>query len=167
MAVYGEKEKEECKKIYEEICEVIDKTGEKHSKTFYDSLINEWFENYCDAEYLSCEVNKCGHVVVALYHNKAIYLLGENYKTIMYAPKIVFGVFDNGHLHIDDVLMKTDNVGNGSIAMRALLKYSKWHNIKKITGFLSSVDDNHKARRNHYYEKFGFSICESKIVLKL
>ena len=142
-------------------------TGERHNKKFYYSLIEEWFENYCDVEYLSCEVNKCGNVVVALYHNKAIYLLGECYRTIMYAPKIMFSIFENRRLHIDDVLMKTDNVGNGSIAMRALLKYSKNHNVKKITGYLSTADNSHKARRNHYYEKFGFSVYESNVVLEL
>lgn len=53
------------------------------------------------------------------------------------------------------------------IAMKALIKYAKRNNIKWIEGSLSSVDNDHADRRNHYYEKFGFEIQSSSIRLDI
>ena len=71
------------------------------------------------------------------------------------------------YIHIDDVLMEDNDVGNGTIAMKALIKYAKRNNIKWIEGSLSSVDNDHADRRNHYYEKFGFKIQSSSIRLDI
>ena len=71
----------------------------------------------------------------------------------------------SNHLHIEDVLMKTNNIGNGSIALKSLIEYSKLIGVNTITCYLSSVDDDHKNRRNHYYEKFGFDVKETSIKL--
>lgn len=54
--------------------------------------------------------------------------------------------------------MEDNNIGNGTIAMKALIKYATKNNIKWIEGYLSSVDNDHADRRNHYYKKFGFKI---------
>ena len=51
--------------------------------------------------------------------------------------------------------------------MKALIKYAKRNNIKWIEGSLSSVDNDHADRRNHYYEKFGFKIQSSSIRLDI
>jgi hypothetical protein len=126
-----------------------------------------WLDKHEDGCYLGCYINKLGDVVVALYHSNTIYLLGESYRTIMYAPKLMFHTTQADHLHIDDVLVKHNGVGNGSIVMTALLLYAKQNGIKLITGFLSSVDDDHKIRRNNYYLKFGFTINNNQIVKKL
>ena len=134
---------------------------------FYISTVAQWLSDYQDGLYLGCYVNQIGDMVVALYHNQTIYLLGESYRTIMYAPKLMFHYVSPDHLHIDDVLMKHNSVGNGSIAMTALLCYSQSRHINKITGSLSSVDDDHKARRDNYYKKFGFNVDPRWIEKKL
>jgi len=99
--------------------------------------------------------------------NNTLYLVGEPYPTIMYAPKILFRFISPTHLHIDDILMKHNNVGNGSVAMRALLDFAKRQRIQTITGALSSVDSDHQARRDHFYKKHGFSISQNAILKKL
>lgn len=47
------------------------------------------------------------------------------------------------------------------------INYAKEIGAPKITGSLSPVDDDHADRRNHFYEKFGFNIINSKIELNL
>lgn len=138
-----------------------------NATTFCCEVARDWMSYYDDAMYLGCENNKIGDTVVALYHNNTIYLLGDVYKTIMYAPKILFHKVDENHIHIDDVLMKHNDVGNGGIAMRALFKYAKKNGVKKITGSLSKVDDDHRSRRDHYYKKFGFDVSEFQIIKNL
>jgi hypothetical protein len=59
--------------------------------------------------------------------------------------------------------MKNNSIGNGSIAMMALLLYAQKHCVKTITGSLSSVDDDHKVRRDNYYRKFGFNVTRCRI----
>lgn len=123
--------------------------------------------SYDDGLYLGCEINKADNYVVALYHNETIYLIGTAYKSIMYAPRIMFNHLSESHIHIEDILMKHNNVGNGSIAMRALLLYAKLNGIATITGYLSSIDNDHKERINHYYTKFGFKVSKSSIAKKM
>ena len=134
------------------------------NREFYLNTIMCWLDEHEDGRYLGCYVNKLGNVVVALYSRNTIYLLGEVYRTIMYAPKLMFHSPSSDHIHIDDVLVKHNSIGNGSAVMNALLLYAKQNGVKKITGFLSSVDDDHKSRRDAYYEKFGFRIDNSKII---
>ena len=71
------------------------------------------------------------------------------------------------YIEIIDVLMVDNNIGNGTIAMKALIKYATKNNIKWIEGYLSSVDNDHADRRNHYYKKFGFEIKGSSIRLEI
>jgi hypothetical protein len=133
---------------------------------FYINLVENWIADHRDGKFLICGQNKSGDFLVALYHYNAIYLLGEAYPTIMYAPKILFHQIGE-EICIDDVLMKHNNIGNGSIAMSALFKYASAIKIKQISGFLSEIDDDHKERRNHYYEKFGFLIKSNRIIKNL
>lgn len=67
-------------------------------------------------------------------------------------------------LHIDDVLMKHNSVGNGTIAMHALLQYAYFEGVDIITGCLSDVDADHQDRRNAYYKKFGFTVEKHRII---
>lgn len=134
---------------------------------FYIKIVDNWLQDYQDGVFLLCETNNIDDCVVALYHYNAIYLLGETYQTVMYAPKILFHMIDAHHLHIDDILMKHNNVGNGSIAMRSLFIYAKMNNVNCITGTLSKIDDDHKSRRDHYYKKFGFDVGEHSISIKI
>ena len=55
------------------------------------------------------------------------------------------------------------NIDNGTVAMNALIKYAYKIGAKNIDGTLSSVDDDHTDRRNHFYKKFGFVISNSGI----
>ena len=76
-------------------------------------------------------------------------------------------ITERKYVHIIDILMEDNNIGNGTVAMKALLKYAKKINAKWIDGGLSSVDNDHADRRNHFYEKFGFVIKDSQIRLDL
>lgn len=134
---------------------------------FYLTLIDEWTKSASDAKYLGCAKNKLGDLVVVLYKYNTIYLMGEPYRTVMYAPKIMFHLIDDKHLHIDDILTRYNNVGNGSILMDAFLKYAKDNNIQTITGNLSSIDEDHKDRRDYFYKKFEFEVGNTKIVKHL
>lgn len=141
--------------------------GTVQDHNFYINTTMRWLDEHEDGRYLGCYVNKLGDVVVALYSRNTIYLFGEAYRTIMYAPKLMFHTPSSDHIHIDDVLVKHNSVGNGSAVMSALLFYAQQNGVKKITGFLSSVDDDHKKRRDKYYEKFGFRVDDSAIIKEL
>lgn len=70
-------------------------------------------------------------------------------------------------IYIDDVQMVDDNIGNGTVAMKGLIKYAEKIKANHIEGNLSCVDNDHADRRNHYYKKFGFEIEHLKIRLNL
>lgn len=44
----------------------------------------------------------------------------------------------------------------GTYAMKALIKYAKDMHVSLLVGDLSAADEDHKDRRDHFYEKFGF-----------
>ena len=144
--------------------ELKDKNSEKIEQEikYYTNIVHEWLET-ANSEFIGISKNKLDDSVLVLYRYNTIYLMGRTYQTVMYAPKIMFHRVSDTHLHIDDVLMRTNDIGNGSIAMEGLLFYAKLNNIEMITGDLSSVDDDHKSRRDHYYEKFGFEVLEHSI----
>lgn len=61
------------------------------------------------------------------------------------------------------------NKGYGSIVMTQFLTYIKSLNlssIKKVTGFLSYVDNDHWDLLIHFYQKFGFKIADDQTALK-
>ena len=103
------------------------------------------------AKYICTRTNKLDDPLMCFVKNNCLYLVNRSYSTI-----IMFHFKEPGHLHIDDILMKTNDIGNGSVAMEALLKYAIKSGVHVITGDLSSIDDDHKNRRDHYYAKFGF-----------
>ena len=126
------------------------------------NIVYDWLDFYNGLFLLSAK-DKTDNVLVAVYYRDVIYLLGESYPTIMYAPKMLLSIVDDTHVHIEDILVKNNNNGNGSILMNALFKFAKSKNIDLITGDLSPIDNDHKDRRNHYYEKFGFKITENMV----
>lgn len=71
-------------------------------------------------------------------------------------------IYDN-KLIIADVIHRIHNEGIGTNAFAMIFDFARENNIEKIYGELSSVDDDHKDRRNHFYEKLGFSISGNKI----
>lgn len=138
-------------------------------------LIKKIFEEFPDAEIIGLDKNKRDEeLIVVLDNNNAIYLLGERYQIRGELPSIYFeiinkktGMLEEKYIHISDVLMEDNNIGNGTVAMKALVQYAKRNNVQYIEGKLSSIDDDHADRRAHYYEKFGFTVDDSEIHLDL
>jgi hypothetical protein len=85
------------------------------------------------------------YIMVELYDNKP-------------GKSTISATAENDTLVINDINMRRNNAGYGSIAMEALLDYAKEQNYHKITGWLSSVDQGHFDRLEHFYKKFGFDV---------
>ena len=137
-------------------------------------IVERVFELFPNSEIVGIKANNIGDELIIVINDGALYLFGEKYQGILGLPRIFFefryinsGPFPIKYIHITDVLMKDDNIGNGSIAMEALIKYAKKNDVKWIEGYLSPVDDDHTDRRNHYYEKFGFKIEKSTVKLEI
>lgn len=141
-------------------------TFRESDKSAYSKLINE-FTNDENNHILYADYNKLDEFIIAVRRANTIYLFSRAYSTIMYAPKLLFHFVDDSHIHIDDVLNRHHSVGNGSILMKALLEYATSNQIQIISGDLSSVDDDHKLRRDSYYRKFGFKVSEKSIIKRL
>lgn len=129
-------------------------------------MYEQWQKEHPEGEFLKFAKNTLDDYVFAVYSNNAIYLLGGKYQTVMFAPKMLISITDDV-LKIEDILCKQNNIGNGSILMESLFIYCNKHNISKITGYLSPVDNDHKDRRSHFYEKFGFEIGPKHIYKEL
>lgn len=138
-------------------------------------LVKKVFELYPEAEIIGLDKNKNNEeLLIVLNNDDAIYLFGERYQKIGELPRIYFEVvnlrndmFEEKYIHISDVLMVDNNIGNGTVAMKALLRYAKKNNAKYICGFRSSADADHADRRDHYYEKFGFTVNDTSFRLDL
>ena len=130
-------------------------------------ILNNWKEMYPKGKILKYGKNALDDSLVAVYSNNSIYLLGKSYPTIMYAPKILLSRPDKHHIHVEDILMKHNNIGNGTFAMLALFEYAKAEGVTLITGDLSPVDNDHKQRRDHYYKKLGFDVTETYVSITI
>lgn len=125
-------------------------------------LIKRIFYLFSNAEIIGLDKNKNDEeLIVVLNSNNTIYLFGEKYQGLMGLPRIYFEVLtkendilEEKYLHIIDVQMEDNNIGNGTVAMNALIKYARRIKAKYICGDLSWVDNGHADRRNYYYEKF-------------
>ncbi len=66
---------------------------------------------------------------------------------------------NNSYIRIDDILMKEHiNKGNGTIAIKGLIKVAQHINAKRICGFLSDVDIEKFDMLEHFYKKCGFKV---------
>lgn len=122
------------------------------------NCIRDWLKSF-GGKYILTEENKLGEEISAFYKDNTIYLTSQRYNSPIFAPRMYLSI-SGMQITIEDILMKTNNIGNGTIAMHALLKLAKSWGIKEIVGFMSDVDEEHAERRNHYYEKFGFRVDE-------
>ena len=154
---------------YKEIIQEVNKEACLNGRrlAFYIKTVEDWMEEYSGTNVLGVGINKNDDILIAVERNRTIYLLSDIYNTIMFAPRLMFHLKEVDHAHIDDVLMKTNNIGNGAIAMKALFAYCEDNYICVITGDLSSVDNDHKNRRDHYYASHGFEVNPNKIVKRL
>lgn len=137
-------------------------------------LLKHIFLMYPNAMIIGLSKNKKDEELIAVLAGNAICLYGERYQGMCDLPRILFEVNEANiledkvkNIHISDVLMKDIDIGNGAVAMEALIKYAKIIKAKYIAGEFSKVDDDHADRRKHYYEKFGFAIKDRKIRLDL
>lgn len=138
-------------------------------------IIKRIFDIFPNAEIIGIEKNKNDEELIVVISGNAIYLFGERYQGITGLPRIYFEIRKKEHdfifaetfIHIVDILMEDNKIGNGTIAMKALIKYAKKIEAKYIDGMLSSVDDEHVDRRNYFYKKFGFVVSDSSIKLEL
>lgn len=90
-------------------------------------------------------------------------LYSKKYKAINNHPRIMatyYKTYDSeSYIHIDDILVEDNDVGNGSILMPHFIKYCKQYtDAKYISGSLSSVDKGHFDRSEHFYRKHGFNV---------
>ena len=70
----------------------------------------------------------------------------------------------NDELKIVDVLPLPVNEGIGTNAFNLIFEYTNCtQKISKMYGSLSSVDDDHADRRDHFYRKLGFKIDSTRI----
>ncbi|EEY33965.1 GNAT family N-acetyltransferase [Pseudoleptotrichia goodfellowii] len=136
--------------------------------------------NRIDVKIVGYSQNKNGHnVFILLYNNNEILLYNNFYNKIEVMPNLYFkrqDMYDKNSQKIGEKIKiiglfaeKDKNIGNGSILLKALIKFAKEEKIKKITGELprGNKANNDKQLRKHFYEKFGFKINEEQIELLL
>lgn len=172
--------KKELNNIYEKMNNNYKKELSRIKNVLYENerrygLIEHIFNLFPNAEIVGISKNKDDKELISVINkSNTIYLFGERYQGIMRLPRINFEIrkrqefnFEEKYIHIIDILMMDNEIGNGTVAMNTLLNYAKKIDAKFIDGTLSSVDDDHVDRRNHFYEKFGFTISDSSIKLEL
>lgn len=62
------------------------------------------------------------------------------------------------YMHVEDLSMIDNNIGNGSICMKYFVLESLKVNAKEMRGILSLVDMGHFDRSTHFYKKHGFEV---------
>ena len=167
--------KKELDKAYEELNNTYKRALFHVKFVLYESerrygFIKRIFNLFPNAEIVGLDRNKNNEELVVVINGNTIYLFGERYQDRMGLPKIFFDIkkeehdfgFEEKHIYIIDVLMQDNGIGNGTIAMNALINYAKKIGAKYISGTLSSVDDDHADRRNHFYKKLD-SLYQSQI----
>ena len=156
---------------HREVCRV--QAAMEYNEKKY-GLMKRIFFLFPTAEIIGLEENNNKEELIVVLHNNSILLFGERYQGSCGLPRIYFEInteeidgLERKYIHIFDVLMEDNNIGNGTVAMKALIKYAKKISAKWIDGELSQVDNDHADRRNHFYEKFGFIMKDSQIHLDL
>jgi len=68
-----------------------------------------------------------------------------------------------------DIVIKTENMGYGSLLLQHLIRYARQLGVREIRGRLSPVDntDDNRDRLKHFYEKFGFQVDGDMLTLQL
>lgn len=88
-----------------------------------------------------------------------LYVDESGWKSVVY-----FELVDENNLFIVDVTPLYINEGIGTNAFNLLFNYiAQTNTIKKIYGRTSPIDDNHADRREHFFNKLGFTMDGRKI----
>lgn len=112
------------------------------------------------------ETNKNGDevLVVQSIHNKDIWIMlySDKYKACNNHPRIM-ATYEQPYgkpeyIHIDDIMVEDEEIGNGTILMLYFLAYCKTTKAEYISGWLSSRDTDHFDRLEYYYKKNGFTV---------
>lgn len=119
---------------------------------------------------IGVETNKIGDevLVVQWIHSKDIWIMlySDKYKACNNHPRIMATYekpYDGAeYIHIDDVMVEDNDIGNGSILMKYFIEYCKTTKAEYISGSLSSVDADHFDRSEYYYKKHGFTVVFSE-----
>lgn len=120
-----------------------------------------------NAAVVGIERNRNGEYVIVcrsdVKDSIRICLYSPSYNEVSRHPKIIASLATDKatseqYMHIDDILMVDNNIGNGSICMRYFIAETKKHGIADIRGILSPVDAGHFDRSIHFYRKHGFKV---------
>lgn len=120
-----------------------------------------------NAQMLGVERNRAGEYVIVcrvmVNNNIWIILYGPSYNDVSRHPRIMSGIETDktsgkDYVHIEDILMIDDNIGNGTICMRYFIEETKKLDVTDIRGILSLVDADHFDRAIHFYRKNGFNV---------
>lgn len=115
-----------------------------------------WIKTF-GGKFVTAETNKLDDEIAVILKDNTLYLVNQKYNSPVFAPKLYFSL-EGTKIKIQDVLMRDINIGNGSIALKVLIKLAQYWGVKEIVGYMSDIDSGHKERRNYFYEKFGFQI---------
>lgn len=119
------------------------------------------------AQVLGIERNRVGEYVIVckvfVNDNFWITLYGPSYNEVNRHPRIMARIEDDRttgekYMHIEDIMMVNDDIGNGTICMQYFIEETKKCNITEIRGILSMVDQGHFDRSIHFYKKNGFQV---------
>lgn len=119
---------------------------------------------------IGVETNKMGDEVfiVQWIHSNDIWIMlySDKYKACNNHPRIM-ATYEKPYeeaeyIHIDDVVVEDNDIGNGSILMKYFIEYCKTTKAEYISGSLSSVDADHFDRSEYYYKKHGFTVVFSE-----
>ena len=129
------------------------KTSKKVFKEYNKNKEEMFVKMSNDGEYIyftlyndvKCELHHQRGILVAKYLKK-----DEDYGNIP--------INDFPYIKICDIIVRNNNIGNGSILMNYFMEYCKTTNAKYIAAWLSPVDMDHFDRLEHFYKKYGFSV---------
>lgn len=124
---------------------------------YYSAMIKENHQVILEKYFNTKNGKKCGLILTRLDDQCTIYL------TTKYRSEacIYFSV-ENREVHIEDIIHSYINEGIGTEAVNLLIEYAKSKSYKRIYGSLADVDNDHKDRRNYFYQKLGFDVNDAK-----
>ncbi|MGN0496931.1 MAG: hypothetical protein ACI4GW_11950 [Lachnospiraceae bacterium] len=156
-------------KVHGEIAELKKQNNELEKINRHLEIIYNIFEKYQDAKIIGIEKNLEGEEFFVVLQVKMETILLINEFNLNCASLLYYEIYqgDTKKIELVDLLPRRVNLHEGEILVSALINYGKEINATKIFGKLSPVDNDHKDRRNHFYEKMGFTINGSKIEMEL
>ncbi|MGE6616231.1 hypothetical protein [Bacillus mycoides] len=135
-------------------------------KKTYD-IPKEIFSKYPQAEIIGIEKNKKNNEIfvfrepIGRSFEIKLYTRRSNYT---YQIPTLFATLHNNSnqepdcIWIGNITSPKENIGNGSIIMKYLIKMAKEMKVPHISGRLSPHDRDHFDKLEHFYKKFGFEV---------